>query len=176
MGKRKLKFDVRKNCERKRKKPLELCPATCSLLVSLPISAYLSAEAADTALLHSRIVALQSLPPGWMFANIHSNASLVIYKLQPVAAAAGLVFTVSLDHAMMWEVKVGDSVVSVRDCEFLNAYGYPLSPLSSVQKVVRLLARLDEATICIGNADPKYFDLVTNHEGCFKDPTGMCIS
>ena len=113
MERRKLKFDVRKNCERKRKKTLELCPASCSLLVLLPISAYLSTEATDTALLHSRIVALQSLSSGWMFTNIHSNASLVIYKLQPVAAAAGLVFTVSLDHVMMWEVRVGDSVVSV---------------------------------------------------------------
>lgn len=145
------------------------------LVVSLPISSYLSGEVAHAAQLQSRLLMSKQLPPGWTSADINTSVrhSFMIYKLQPVATAAVLVFTVSLDHTMMWEVKVGDSVISVRDCEFLN--GYPLSPHSSVQKVVQLLARLDKATICIGNADLKYFDLVTNHRGCFKDPTGICI-
>ena len=145
------------------------------LVVSLSISSYLSGEVACAAQLQSRLLMSKQLPPGWTSADLNTSVhhTFMIYKLQPVAAAAGLLFTVLLDHTMMWEVKVGDSVVSVQDCEYLN--GYPLSPLSSVQKVVRLLARLDEAKICIGNADSKYFDLVTNHKGCFKDPTGMCI-
>ena len=84
MGKRKLRFDSRKNFERKKYKkitvsvPLEVVSVNTEeseLIVSLPLSSYTSATLPDATVLHSRISRSNPLPAGWTLACLPESTS-----------------------------------------------------------------------------------------------------
>ena len=93
MGRRKVRFDSRKNYERKQRSKrvnaliltvsirLELLPAR-ECLVSVPISAYTGAVVPNVATLHSRLAQLSVLPHEWKCERPpdYSGHALVIFK------------------------------------------------------------------------------------------------
>ena len=70
VGKRRLRFDLRTNYERRKyglhvKIPLELVKSS-ELMIHLLLSAYTSSEVADVSVLHTRLKMSKKIPPGWM--------------------------------------------------------------------------------------------------------------
>ncbi len=189
MGRRKLRFDLRKNHERKKyglrvKIPLQVLKPP-HLMVQLPISAYTSATAPDPTILRSRLGKSNLLPSGWTVAEEGSQPMpgvcppLVLYRLQvlQVLAAPCVPFTLSVDGQFTWTLRLGTSGINSESCHLLR--GYALT-LSIVDEVVQLLSRIEESAFCVGNADARFTELVDSHKGTFKDPSGrhlfQCIS
>ena len=87
MGKRKLRFDARKNfeCKKYRKITVSVSLEVVSvntddaeeseLIVSLPLSSYTSATLPDATVLHSRISRSNALPAGWTLACLPASTS-----------------------------------------------------------------------------------------------------
>ena len=108
MGRRKLRFDVRKNYERKRKQQHD---SLTVLKISLPISMYLSARVADVLCLQRRLAASNSLPPGWAFTEDGSSESMILYKLPVFSVSAGIAYTLVVDNDLVWKLKIGESAI-----------------------------------------------------------------
>ena len=87
MGKRKLRFDARKNfkCKKYRKITVSVLLEVVSvntddaeeseLIVSLPLAAYTSATLPDATVLHSRKSRSNALPAGWTLACLPASTS-----------------------------------------------------------------------------------------------------
>ena len=92
MGRRKLRFDLRRNYDRKKcglkdRTPLELLKPS-ELVVRLPTSAYNSSEVTDATRLHTRLSQSNKVPPGWIIAQqpipaIHSSLALCKVHFHP---------------------------------------------------------------------------------------------
>ena len=180
MVKRKVAFDARKNSKRKKyAEKLELTVSIPleslqtpprqlpepSLIVSLPISAYKSASIGDVAQLQSRLKECTLLPPGWITNN---RTAFTLYKIPVFAASAGIAYTMEINDDMSWLVRFGDSSIRpdidvLRDCSLT---------ITSINQLLCLLNKIDEAILCIGNADSQFDDLVSRHKGNFKDSSG----
>ena len=90
MGKRKLRFDARKNFECKKYRkitvsvPLEVVSVNTDdaeeseLIVSLPLAAYTSATLPDATVLHSRKSRSNALPAGWTLACLPASTSYLV--------------------------------------------------------------------------------------------------
>ena len=176
MGKRKFTFVVWKNSEKLKKPkklvvsiPLDLVKPP-SLTVQLPIAVYLSAKVDGPRHLFDRLVATNQVPPKWSLADRGAEEQLMLYKLiQPVG---GISCTVTVDQALSWTVCVGESVVSLSDCALLRDF---CQTVSSVHQLIQLLAQIDEGKLCIGNPNPKFFDLQASHKGIFKNSSGKSV-
>lgn len=173
MGRRKLRFVVRKNCERQRTNP-----RPSSLPVQLPLLAYLSAPVTDAGLLRSRLLKACVIPPNWLLADEDTSIfpdvtpSLVLYRPvqhNTLVAMGGLTCTLSVDETLKWTLRIGmDEINSVLLDEF------PLS-VDCVNLVLQLLEGVDKSAYCVGNADVKFSKLVTSHKGYFKDSRKFII-
>ena len=90
MGKRKLKFDMRKNHERKRynMKLVVSIPrnqvSVGQLIVSIPLPLYISLDVNETSTLYSRLVATKLVPYGWNM--IMSSGVLLLSKILSIAS------------------------------------------------------------------------------------------
>ena len=180
MGKRKLRFAAKKNYERKKwptpllvSIPLESIKPP-SLVVSLPVSAYTSSEVGNPSLLQSRPERSCLLPSGWRFGDEHTSAlqlsslSLILHKVPVFGASAGIVYTLVITQNLMWELRLGESIIS-QGIELLRDF----SPaIATVNQVLELLTCLDEAGVCAGNDDSKFLELAATHKGSFKDASG----
>ena len=146
---RTVKFDARKNSERKKRAalqlrvsiPLDSLPQSLptSLVVSLPISAYTSSKVDDTSLLQLRLKTSHLLPAGWALTdNEQLPSSVTIFKcpLFAAAAAAGVVYTFVVAQNLMWRLRLGESVIRP-DIELLS--GCSLT-ISTVGQILELLA------------------------------------
>ena len=109
MGGRKLRFDRRKNQERKRNAqkreselvvsiPLALLPPPTDCVVSLPLSLYTSSNVSHAAALHMRLTKLRSIPTGWTILPPSSESPLVLFKLQclPPLCTPQVVFSIQV--------------------------------------------------------------------------------
>lgn len=181
MGRRKLRFDLRKNYERKKyglqvKIPLELLKPS-NLIVQLLISAY---SAPVPTMLRSRLGATQLLPMGWTVAEEGTQPQLgicpplVIYKphVVQVLAAPCVLFTLSVDDQFTWTLRLGMSEVSPENCQALRGFQ---PTLRSIKEVLQILSRIDECAFCVGSLNDKFMELVDTHNGTFKDPSGMYV-
>ena len=180
MGKRRLRFDQRKNYERKKRRMSVNTPPDLStqqeLVVSLPLSAYMSTATTDVSTLFSRLRSMNSLPASWSIADAQQvpsphqtiNLPLTLCKMQchPPDYVPTLVFTVAFDDQCTWTLRVYGSHVIVQRCTLLS----DVEPsLRSVDSVVGFLSILDSSKFCEGNSDAKFRDLAKYSRGVFKD-------
>lgn len=128
MGKRKLKFDVRKNCERKAAICLDAkgaCDVKDSsdanseekLLVITPLSAYISSPAPDLYLLQERLLKSKKLPTEWACSGASPAASqLVLSTVRSIAADADHVHVlpciVNIEADISWTASIGQSNIN----------------------------------------------------------------
>lgn len=176
MGRRKLRFDVRKNYERRKyglrvRIPMKLLKPS-QLMVKVPISAYLAATVPDTILLRSRLLKSNLIPSGWSVLEDGSQSLLVLYKLQqssPMLVAPSVTFSLSIDVQCTWMLRLGESEISQEKCPLLRRFP---SIFRCAEDVVQLLLQLDESEFCVGNPDGRFSELVDNHKGKFMNQCG----
>jgi len=98
MGKRKLRFDVRKNYERKKYQQRKEQMKDVTLLVSFPISSYKTAVAPCVDTLRKRLIQSAVLPVGWSSSHVE-NMSLAVHKLHinPLLSSADVMFMTTVN-------------------------------------------------------------------------------
>ena len=187
-GKRKLRFDQRKNYERKKRR-MTVSPLTCpntpsrELVVSIPLSAYTSSSATNASTLFSRLRCTGCLQKGWSISDVpdiqqtpSSNPPLMLCKMQrpPPHFIPTLLFTIAFDDECTWTVIVHGSSVEVQmsNCELLSEFE---ASLRSMDAVLALLSALDRSKFCAGNYDPSFMELAHRNGGVFKDQRGIFI-
>jgi len=158
MGRRKLRFDARKNFERKKYSksseltvsiPLDLLSVPSDdanpseLIVSLPMSAYTSSPVSDASALHSRVSRSTTLPAGWTLACLpeasgSNTASLVLCKLQilPPLFSADLTLMLTVTPDCAWTLSVGRSQINQQQCQLLCGIAAKLCCVDEVGEAI----------------------------------------
>ena len=175
MGKRKLRFDVRKNYERKRQR------------VSLAnevnaVQPVISSPPTPTTINACDVNSLQTLshdklPPGWTLTCVSSQTdedSLALYKLQlqQPLASVNIACMVTISPDCSWTVCIGNKIINTTQCSRLNSLP---EVINGVDELMELLLVIDGSKHCTGNPDDKFTDLVVSHKGIFKNQQGFDI-
>ena len=139
--------------------PLEILKPP-SLVVKLPLSAFLSGKVEDSATLLSRLKLSRQFSPEWSLVEKEDTISL--YKL---VVSAGIACAVTIDKQLSWSLKLGETVVNL--CEFDLPH-----TICSVAEVSKVVKYIDESTFCVRNPDAKFEGLIRSHKGIFKNLAG----
>ena len=176
VGRRKLRFDLRKNYERKRwptqPRLSADAPATTSsseLVVQVQLSAYTSSMLPDASALCQRLTQSGKIPLNWMQLNTDHNPDgcLILYKVHYTPHnQSSFNLTLTIDSQCFWKMKLDST-------ELLSALHSVGERLDSVDAVVMLLSALNECKFCIGNDDSKFIISSDRRKGTFKDQSGM---
>ena len=175
MGRRKLRFDQRKNYERKKyglhiRIPLKKLKKPTKLVVSLPIAVYSSTPVPELSVLYSRLK--HTITPGWSLAHT-ARSSLVLYKLQLLSSdLPSVTFSICIDEECRWRLMLGDKEINKEDCDMLSKYP---CVLGCVDDVLLLLKGIDGSSLCVGNSDDRFSELVDARKGKFLDKYGKII-
>ena len=171
MGRRKLRFDSRKNFERKKR----LCRAATNisvmpadLFIRLPITtSYLPSRVNSLNTLQERLLILGKLPAGWTSSII--GTTLVLIKLFSDQSPATIVlYTLTISQDFTWSDRRGDNLIPKDSSVFVDVP----SLLQSVGDVVSVLDRLDNCKFCTGNDGAKFLELVVCRHGKFMNQSG----
>ena len=183
MGKRRLSFDMRKNCERKRylklnvRIPLKL---TKLFQVSLPLCNYTHTPAANGETLRARLRKCQ-LPTHWSLEAINTTTEntaintpspcFTLYTVRcskPPSYVAEVTFSLTVHSDLTWILQLGSLPVLPSQV--------PRAPirLLNISDVMSLLETLDSVRLCVGNPEDRYLQLV-DERGPLKDNTGTII-
>ena len=157
MGKRKLRFDQRKNYERNKKRAL-------TLTISLPLFIYKSLPTRSPVTLFTRRKNTGSLENGWMMtdapkdnpASESVSQSCVLYKMTLHNSLPFLLFTVTVIGDTTWTLIVCESQVDIRQSSLFSEVPHYVR---SVDDVVGLLLMLQ---ILHGEQGGKVFGI-----GCY---------
>lgn len=173
MGKRKIRFDARKNYERKkhaRARAITQPQHDTELVVTLPRSAYTTAAVAEVAALQSRLTISHTLPNDWISTLLSSN-DLALYKLtvSPPLMSAKVQYMLTISNDLSWVLCIGQKEIKRSECQMLQDVGHLLS---SVEEVISLLVAIDNSKICVGNPDEKFNLLNDRHKGIFRGQSG----
>lgn len=171
MGKRKLRFDVRKNYERKKR-----CKVIMSSQPLSPLAVMMPVNQCDVHGLH--MLCQDKLPAGWIATCVStstSDDSLAIYKLQnqPSTASVNIAYMVTICPDCTWTVCVESKMIDISQSGMLNSF---VHRINNVDDLVQLLIMIDCSRHCIGNPDDKFSDLVIAHKGSFKNQQGWLNS
>lgn len=167
MGRRKIKFDLRKNYEIALKLSLPLAKLkVLPLHISLPSSVYANAPVSNGKHLGDRLrVNTALLPRGWSVADGVDVAHTTLYKVQ--CSANGVAFTCSvvIHSDLTWTLTMGATIIMPTQI--------PKAPsaFTCLQQVIDLLATVDRSKLCIGNPDEQYSCLL-HHQGNLYDQSG----
>ncbi len=131
-----------------------------SLIVSLPLAAYLSSEVES---LEKLVERLQNLPPCTYQFKIVSQSPLVLCVIRTVeqenSTRADVLLTVTVREDFSWTVFVVDAQIKPSKCPMLRDIPPKLSNVSAVQTLLETLRSLK---ICVGNPDKELMELA-NH-------------
>ena len=163
MGRRKLRFDQRKNFERRKAR-------AATLTVSIPLHLYKTLPASSTIALLTRLRETGSLTNGWTTTDVpEDDPSCVMFKMSFHKKLPIILFTLTINHDSTWTLMVCDSKVDTDRCSlFTDVPPY----LRSVADVLDLLLKLDTSKFCTGNKETRFLELATASGGVFKDKRG----
>ena len=122
MGKRRLRFDQRKNHERLKYAPKSLTvsvPHSISVMAfreSLPLrysSLYTTSPATDIATLHARIVTCQVLSPGWTILLHPQSLTLCQLCCKPPHTDTVVSFSVTISSDFSWSLTLYGHTIEV---------------------------------------------------------------
>lgn len=185
MGKRKLRFFVAKNYERK-KYAAQVHPQTPSvdsesatssltLTVSVPLSVFTSAPVSSVAQLHARVTAANCLPKNWvnMSSSTHQAPvpSLLFCHLrcQPPLFCSQVAYNIQIDQHLNWTLAAFNNRVECGQCSLLATFP---SKLRNVDEVVALLLKVETGKLCTGNPDEQFICLTERQGGVLRDQSG----
>ena len=174
MGKRKLRFFVTKNYERK-KRTLQVQPQSSAmssalvLTVSIPYSVFTAAAVNNVAQLHSRAKAANCLPQNWVYLTSPESTlprpSLLLCRLkcQPPLYDPQVVYNVQIDQHLRWALTVFNKPIENGLCSLCT------SMLRNVDSMVALLQKIEEGKLCTGNSDKQFVCLAEQQGGVLMD-------
>lgn len=157
---RKLRFDVRKNYERKKAKQ-----QTLSLLVRLPLEVYTKRILTNLSELHRRLHQF-SLPPEWEYMTTYRDEKLEVMTIRKAALA------IKVQENLQWQILVQDIILSQQCCKLFNDYS---ARLDNIDVVVKVVTSLEKSTFCIGNGDEKFNTVRLQCNGIFKSKSGTFV-
>ena len=184
MGRRKLRFYVTKNRERKRygardksqMDPVQQPSPQSSLSVSFPVTAFTAAPVTTVSKLHSRLTATSVLPQSWvdMTGSTMEVEGLLFCRLQcqPPLFHAEVAYNIQIDLHLKWTLTAFGKHIEKDECSLISALP---SKLSSVNNVLDLITLIEEAKVCVGNPDKQFLCLTENHAGVFLDQSGIIL-
>ena len=170
MGRRKLKYDLRKNYETKLKVSIPLDKLkVLPLHLSLPLSAYANAPVSNGQHLGERLRATTLLPRGWSVAGGADTTYTTIYKVQCSASGRTSTCSVLVNSDLTWKLTMGSTSIIPTQV--------PIAPssLTCLQQVIDLLVTVDRSKLCIGNPDEQYSCLL-HHQDNLYDQSGKFIN
>lgn len=182
MGRRKLRFDHRKNSERKKynlhvKIPLAIITPS-ELVVHLPLSSFISSQARDADALLSRLRKSDRIPTSWFIHDVPmptptptSNARFMLCKLEqrPPLFTPSFTFIITVKSKCSWSLTVESREVNAASCDLLSTVA---PALQSVEKVIELISKLDKSKFCAGSHEDRFLELASHNGGTFKDHLG----
>ena len=166
MGKRKLKFDVRKNHDKTLKVSIPLDKLdVLPFHLSLPASVYTNAPVSNGKHLGDRLKVTPLLPRGWSVAGNADTDHTTIYKVQCSASGAPLTCSVVIHNDLTWTLTMGSTTIIPAKI--------PTAPsmFTCLQQVVDLILTANTSKLCIGNPDEQY-SCLTHHQGNLCDQSG----
>ena len=184
VGGRKLRFQYRKNYERKKWSSTErpaLPSALTELMVQLPIASYTATVLPDNSQsLHQRISKSGKIPFDWVLLSSYisfdqaDDSDIILCKVYYTSqnqSSVNIILTINSQH--FWKLILDKTELSTTHCSsVLNTVG---AKLDSVDAVIRLISLIsNEARFCIGNSDTKFLTLCNHRKGTFKDRSGIC--
>ena len=169
MGRRKLKFDLRKNYEPKLKVSIPLDKLdVLPLNLSLPLSVHANAPVTSRQHLGDRLRATTLLPRGWSVAGGADTAYTTIFKVQCSASGAASTRSGVIQSDLTWTLTMDSTTIIPAQIE-----GAP-SAFINLQQVIDILIMVDRSKLCIGNPDEQY-SCLTHHQGNLYDQSGKVI-
>ena len=182
MGKRRLRFDQRKNYELLKYAPkslivlIPLSNSVMALQVSLPLrysTLYMRSPTTNIVTLHTRIVALQVLLPGLTIFLHPQILTLCQLCCKPPHSETVVALSLIIDTIFSWSLTAhGHTAVEVLATDVLR--GVPVV-VSSVRDVCTVISALQESTVCIGNVEQKYITLIEHNRGSMKSISGTVM-
>ena len=183
MGKRKLRFFVTKNYERKKyaarvqpQTPLLEGSAIPSqtLNISIPFSAFTAAQVSSVAQLNSLFIASNRLPQTWVNMTVSApTPSLLLSRLQckpPLfCSEIHVAYNIQIDQHLRWTLTVFNNRIENDHCSLLAALP---SKFQNVDDLVALLQRIDGAKVCVGNPNQGFLSLTEQTGGLLFDQSG----
>ena len=173
MGKRKLRFDARKNFERNKKIKLTVhIPLECikPYIVSLPLNSYIDGRVENGQILCTRLCTCNQIPPHWSKANIVTtpavtatdspSMSLYTVKCMHPPYSAEVTFTVIINYDQTWTLTLGSLPIPLVQIPAATIR------LLSCREVLSLLLTLDS------NPEAEYVKLI-EEKGSLTDRTGV---
>lgn len=168
MGRRKLRFDVRKNSERKWK--VERVDINPDLKISLPLSLFFSNTTSGGHNLCIRLertigASAKAIPGGWTLCSSQVDVTCTF-------TLSKLPFIVKVASDCTWVIVVGTDQI---DRQYSQAFKDEVSKFSCVNDVIGLLEVMDNCTLCHGNQDTKFDAIREQYKGVFKDKSGLLL-
>ena len=142
------------------------------LILSLPISTYMTAPVTDLHHLCSRLSA-QSLPDGWRkhMDGTHSGLILSYLSVNSSTLMPVTSFIVKVDNNLKWSLSYNGMLVkNQQHCGFSI-----LEEIKCLNDVLTVLSSVQVSHVCCGNSVEEFKQLVDDHCGEFKDSEGCYI-
>ena len=173
MGRRKLRFDSRKNFERRKLRravtPSEDFTCTSEIVVRLPITSYESSQVTSIDKLQEKMQRLKACPAGWTSTVMsESETNLVFCKLYYTESNVAVQYMLKISSDFTWTVKKGQIVIPTR-CSIFSDIALEMN---TVKSVIEILTLLDTSKLCCGNNDEKFMELSAWRGGKFMDLSG----
>ena len=169
MGKRKLRFDVRKNSERKRQCQVHdiQCPIEEPLVVKVSLDIYYSAVASNLHILWKRLSNFKP-PSGFYVTSIQREGKVTSLMICRDDGEFPCVITINCDFS--WSFTINTVVLSLSKI-------VPETPekLISVTAILNLLIGLGNWSLCSGNPDEKFTTIKDTRKGVFKYLNGKFL-
>ncbi len=175
VGGRKLRFQYRKNYERKKlssKRPT-LPSAPTELMVQLPIASYTATVLLDNSqFLHQIISKSGKILFDWVLLSSYTSfdqddSDIILCKVYYTSqnqSSVNIILTINSQH--FWKLILDKTELSTTQCSsVLNPVD---TKLDSVDAVIRLISLINEARFCIGNLGTKFLTLCNHRKVTFK--------
>ena len=180
MGKRKLRFDNRKNHERHQrlhKKLLQHHKSNhlAALVVNLPLKSFLSSDAQDLTQLYNQLRRNRNLllSDKWRVSIAMTDEEIHAVTLSQVLDGYELPILLILCRNLTWSLSLGiHGIPNQHLPALLQAIPNKINNIASLINAIHVLQRLH---VCVGNPDPKFEETRLYHNGIFKSKDSKFI-
>ena len=112
-----------------------------------------------------------SLPQGWTAVCHESAIQLCMVKVAPMAPPS-VERSITIDADMSWYAHARQRVLTSRSSKLLSSFPARIRELADLLVIVRTVIH---ATVCPGNPDPEFVDVIEKRGGSLLGPDGQVV-